>query len=226
MKKIIFPSALMVFFLFMVAYGYSQDYDLIVTAKGDSIVCRIDSISETYIFFEMIIRDNWTHTQIGLTDVSDYKRNAVDRKHYIFRSGTSIIESRTTAPAVSMKELQKNSVYLGILTINYSRMIPGDRVGFTVAGGISFIIGGLWAETTILTGGTKHFFEPGFGAYCGFYADGEGNIDYNSLMFGYAIRTGYRYQGPKGFLFRIAPLFIVLDGDFGLLPSLSVGYSF
>jgi len=225
MKKMILPPAISVVILLVATCGFAQDLDLIVTTKGDSIVCRIDSITETHIYFEMKSQNKWAHTQIGLTDVSEYKRSAIEKKKYVFKAGTSIIESPKPASPASIRDIQRNSVYVGILTVNYSRMIPGDRVGFTVAGGISFF-GGLLAETTILIGSTKHFFEPGFGAYCGFEIDYDEGIDYNSLMFGAVIRTGYRYQGPGGLLFRVAPLFGVLDGDFGILPALSIGYSF
>ena len=224
MKNQYLTSALTLLCLFLFASGFSQDLDLIVTTKGDSIACRIDSISETHIYFEMKSQNKWAQTHVGLTDVSEYKRSAIDKKKYVFKAGTSIIESPKPASPASIRDIQRNSVYVGILTVNYSRMIPGDRVGFTVAGGLSFIVGGLLAETTILIGGTKHFFEPGFMAYFGFEID-DSEIDTNALMFIPAIRTGYRYQGPEGFLFRAAPLLGYSDG-IALLPALSIGYSF
>ncbi len=51
MNKKILPSFLSVFFLLLVTCGLSQDYDLIVTTKGDSIACRIDSINDTHIYY-------------------------------------------------------------------------------------------------------------------------------------------------------------------------------
>ena len=39
MNKIILPSVFSVFFLLLVTCGLSQDYDLIVSTKGDSIAC-------------------------------------------------------------------------------------------------------------------------------------------------------------------------------------------
>ena len=224
MKNQLLSSVLSGSLLFLFACGFSQDLDLIVTTKGDSIACRIDSITETHIYFEMKSQNKWAHTHIGLTDVSEYKRNAIDKKQFVFKSGSLIIESPKPASPASIRDIQRNSVYVGIFSLNYARLIPGDRVGFTVAGGLSFF-GGLLAETTILIGGTKHFFEPGFMAYLGFGRE-DWEIDYNSLMFIPVIRTGYRYQGPEGFLFRVAPLFGVSDGDFGIIPALSIGYSF
>jgi len=220
MKNILLSSAITVLLLLIGAFSYSQDYDLIVTAKGDSIACRIDSISDTHIYFEMKSQNKWAHTHIVLTDVSDYKRNAIDNKLFIYKSGTSIIESPKPPLATSMRDIQKNSVYVGILSINYARMIPGERVGVTVAGGFSFVTAldgdeiGYMLESTLLTGGgTKHFFEPGILLY------------FDPDIFWPNVRTGYRYQGPEGFLLRAGFLWGYVDG-FSFLPALSIGYSF
>ena len=221
MKNIIRTSALSIFLLFLLASGLSQDLDLIVTAKGDSIACRIDSIGETYIYFEMKSQNHWTPTHFGLTDVSEYKRNAIDEKQYIYKSGTSIIESPRQEVG-STRDIQKNSVYVGVLSINYGRLIPFDRVGLTISGSLSFLTSldeggiGFMVESTLLTGGgVKHFFEPGIMLYY------DNDVDWPMPF----VRTGYRYQGPEGFLFRVAPLWGYLDG-FSFLPALSLGYSF
>ncbi|UCH13197.1 MAG: hypothetical protein JSV22_08775 [Bacteroidales bacterium] len=39
------------------------------------------------------------------------------------------------------------------------------------------------------------------------------------------IRTGYRYQGPQGFLFRCG-IYITFSWDLPVLPTLQIGYSF
>lgn len=96
---------------------YSQDYDLIVKSNGDSIACHIDSITDVNIYFEMRSNGYWTHTSIAKTDISEYKQNAINRKLIVFKPGTSYIES-------TRKDSRRNSVYAGILTINYSRIIP------------------------------------------------------------------------------------------------------
>jgi len=219
MKNQYLSSALTLLFLFLFACGFSQDLDLIVTTKGDSIACRIDSITGMHIHYQMISHDSWIHTKIPKSNVSEYKQDVIDKRLYNFKSGTSIITSiKPTLPA-SIREIQRNSVYVGILSINYARMIPGDRVGVTIAGGLSFVTTldgnaiGLMAETTLLTGGTQHFFEPGLLLY------------FDTDVVWPMIRTGYRYQGPEGFLFRAAPLFGYLDG-FSVLPAISIGYSF
>jgi len=104
-------------------------------------------------------------------------------------------------------------------------LFTGDRVGVTVAGGLSFVASAfgdgvaLMAETTLLTGGgTKHFFEPGIMVYYEPVDEGPWPI----------IRTGYRYQGPEGLMFRIAALWVISENfpDLFFLPGVSIGYSF
>ena len=78
----------------------SHYYDLIVTTEGDSIACRIDSITDTKIYFEMKVNDHWIHTNNTLKKVSDYKYDAINKSLVIFKSGTSYI-----------KELRKPTYY-------------------------------------------------------------------------------------------------------------------
>ena len=220
MKNKIISSAFTFFFLFLVASGYAQDYDLIVTAKGDSIACHIDTITETHIYFEMKSQNNWAKTHMGLTDVSEYKRNAIHKKQFVFKAGSSIIESPKPVSPDSIRDLQKNSVYVGILSLSYARMIPVKHAGINLAGGLSFL-GALFGEAVMFMGeisfltggGTKHFFEPGFLIVT--------NFDDTFPM----MRTGYRYQSPDGFLFR-AGILLGYDDGFSGLPALSIGYSF
>lgn len=193
--------------------AYTQNYDLIVNSTGDSIACRIDSITDAKIYFKMKSNYSWVSTNINRNDVIEFKHNAIDMNMFVFKSGTSYIISQRQEHT-SIRDIQRNSIYAGIMTVNYSRMIPGNHFAFTLAGGLSFIDGvALQTETTLLLGGTKHFFEPGILWW-------HDSID-DFVLF----RTGYRYQSLKGFLFRIAPLFL-FGSDILVLPSISVGYSF
>ena len=195
----------------------AQNLDLVVKSNGDSIACRIDSITDTHIYFEMKDRSYWVHTNLSSNDVIEYKRNAIDKRAVAFKPGTSYII--TKQEPVSIREMQKNSVYAGILSVSYARMIPLDRIGFTVSLGLNFVPTafddgiGIMAETTVLVGGTKHFFEPGIMLF--YHPDVSSPI----------LRTSYRYQHPEGFLLRAGILFSFLDG-FGAAPTLSLGYSF
>ena len=137
MKKKVLPAALMVIFILLVTSSMAQDYDLIVTTKGDSIACRIDSISETHIYFEMKSQDRWAQTHLGLTDVSEYKRNAVIKKQYIFDPGTSIIASqKVIKPIKPVKNAVKTDLFswmLNIGVLKYERVFSENisvQLGF------------------------------------------------------------------------------------------------
>jgi hypothetical protein len=90
---------------------FSQDYDLIVTTNGDSIACRIDSITDTHIYFEMKSKKYWKHTHINRSDVIEFKRNVINKNTVVFRLGISYIKSPRKEPAL-MQELPRNSIYV------------------------------------------------------------------------------------------------------------------
>ncbi|MEN8202938.1 MAG: hypothetical protein ABFS28_10105 [Bacteroidota bacterium] len=230
MKSIIQSSALSVFILFLFACAYGQNLDLIVTTKGDSIACRIDSVSETHIYIEMRSQGARIHTHLNKKDVSEYKREVIDRKAYLFEAGTSIIKSSKPA-AASLYQVQRNSVYVGVMTLMYSRMFPVDKTGITLGAGIFNFDGwGVIGESTLLVGGLKHYFEPGIMLYHFLTPDyiynEPGDIIGERRYSGVTLRAGYRYQGPKGLLLRGAANLIYFDGEFYLWPALSLGYSF
>ena len=142
-----------------------------------------------------------------------------------------------------MKNIQRNSFYAelggngGIISINYERLVPvGNKAG------LSFRIGAGTAgsadtatndiaytalvEVNFLYGKSKHFLETGIGFTNAFVV--------NNTEQWCSIKLGYRYQAKKGFLFKIAPMYIYnfekLDGNDdvfgGLWLGLSIGYSF
>jgi len=195
MKYAILASAFTTFLLFMVDPCYSQNLDLIVTTQGDSIACRIDSITESHLYFEMNNQNKWVHTNIEKEKVAEYKQNEIDKKLYNFKRGTSIITSLKPDYPTSIRDIQKNSVYVGMGTLMYSRLMPLDQFGITLGVGIFNFDGwGTLAECTVLKGGVKHFFEPGIMGFLLFSPNSEDNEDPSAG--GATIRLGYRYQGP------------------------------
>lgn len=140
----------------------------------------------------------------GLTINSDTNNNALLEQEWVDSTGKTL----------------HNSIFAGILTVNYSRILYGNKTIFAVGGGLSFApvafadgSVGLIAEGSILKGSTKHFFEPGVLLYA------------DSNIIAPMVRAGYRYQDPGGFLFRAGILLAYMDG-FSVLPALSIGYSF
>jgi len=96
--------------------------------------------------------------------------------------------------------------------------IRGGKGGHDLQGSTTLI------ESGFLIGKGNKYFDVGFG-YTRF--------DYNSYeyeVYAYALRLGYRYQGKKGFLFRLAPLItrkFEPDGDeYYFWFGIGLGYSF
>ncbi len=97
----------------------------------------------------------------------------------------------------------KNIVSVDILimypALGYSRIIQlSEKTGIVVYGSITpyfdFIID---LGVALTFGKNHHYFEPGGG-----YLLSEDNI---------YIKAGYRYQGQRGFVFRIAPGYLVTE---------------
>ena len=210
---------------------YSQNYDLIVTTKGDSIACRIDSVTNNKIYYEMKIRNNWIHSHMDRDQLSEYKFLAINKKTAKFKAGTSYLDSSIQSPGNinSIKDIQKNSISLEtsivMLTFSYERMFPlSDHLGIIARGGytrgIAFThsLNYLYGETALLIGGPRHFFEPGFSFI---YDLDDFSLPDSELI----VRIGYHFQGYNGIILRGAVL-LVLDEYPVLLPSLSIGYSF
>jgi hypothetical protein len=207
---------------------FSQDYDLIVTTNGDSIACRIDSITDTHIYFEMKSKKYWKHTHINRSDVIEFKYDTINKKTFVFKEGTSIIEKikEPMPPSTSIPGTQKNAIsiettlYLALL-LSYERMFPLNNLsGISVRGGCGHGIdweGGHYflGESTLLLGGPEHIFELGFSFYY---------FDLGSPELCPFARVGYRFHGYNGLLFKPA-LYLYLPGRLAM-PALSIGFSF
>ena len=81
---------------------------------------------------------------------------------------------------------------------------------------------GVVVESSVLFGGVKHFLEPGImDAY--FFEPTE---ESDEAVKAVTLKIGYRYQAPRGLLFRVAPNFIFSTEDNTVFAALSIGYSF
>lgn len=141
-------------------------------------------------------------------------------------SANTLFGQTPLAPDLETKKIRKNSIYyefggLGLASINYSRYFSiSPKHGFALSAGVPGlpIIGLVFIEGSYITSGPKHFFEIGYG--------------YEFVGQTQMPRFGYRYQATKGFLFRIALLYVKekdqfdygIESDF--LLGLSLGYSF
>lgn len=152
-------------------------------------------------------------------------------------SGIAFGQSTEQKPDTKINNLKKNQIYVevggnsAIISLNYERVLPlgqktglGFRIGAGTAGSVEsdttkIAITGL-AEINFLYGKSKNYFEAGLGYTFGF----------NEPLNWCSIRIGYRYQAKKGFLFRIAPMYIYnfeeLNGNDDVFKGIWLGASF
>ena len=200
---------------------FSQNLDLIVTTKGDSIACKIDSIGDSLIYLQLRTQHSrkWVQTLYKVDDLKEYKYDCIETEKYCFKKGTSIITTEKGSPFpgdISINNISKNSVYVEnivfLVSVNYDRIIPvSSKMGIALKVGLYFYGGAfLTTEATFLAGGIKHFFEVG---------GGWGGKD----MLGLYGRFGYRYIGEKGFIFKGG---VNIIKNVPIYPSIGIGYSF
>lgn len=106
MKKIlIFLLLLLVQFS-----SFSQKLDLIVTTSGDSVACKIDSITDSKIYFQVkAIKNQWAPTMQDIEKIVEYKYDCIDPSEYTFIKGTTIITGTTVQNKIYPKKFPDKS---------------------------------------------------------------------------------------------------------------------
>ena len=106
MKRLILIGFLTVIHLF----SSSQNLDLIVNISGDSIACKIDSITDTQIYFEVKVSKKWIHTYYFKNLVKELQYGVINEKLHDFTLGTSYIKSKVKIPQYSIENIQNASL--------------------------------------------------------------------------------------------------------------------
>lgn len=233
MKRILIIFILL---LFVLSAVYSQKYDLLVRSNGDSIACRIDSITSTHVYFHMKSRGYWVYTGVNKNQISEVKREVIDLKSVYLKPGTSFITyyNQEEIPKASMKELRVNSLVLATdflfsITLSYERLMPLDNnTGLMLRGGAGMsgesgneVV--IMGQLSFLAGNKRHFFEAGSGYYQTF--------NYYPSFFPL---IGYRYMGYKGIMVKLFvkieyytdPGWVETWGQGNVWPGLQIGYRF
>ena len=198
------------FFLFLTINSYvlsGQNFDLIITADSDSILCKIDSITTDDIFFTARNNSNKFSSSIPLSKVSEYSYNAASKKGMRQIPGT--IYYKSTPPVDMNKNTFLATVAPGgysFILGSYERMIFSNPESFIKSSWIG-IGGGLVAE---------FFGDEGIALktfYTGLTGANNNHLEFNlgiTYMSGVSstvtplATVGYRYQKANGhFLFRI-----------------------
>ncbi|MGC9341331.1 MAG: hypothetical protein ACP5E3_01375 [Bacteroidales bacterium] len=192
-------------FCLLYASSIAQKMDLIVSLENDSIACKIDSITENYIYFSAKLDRKKLNTHISLDQVAFYELNSIDINNTKSIPGTiyfNLIPENT-------QKLARNAVYgslgTGLFFFSgtgfYEQILTKNTAHKKV---LSFVKGGfggyanrkgwtyLMLQYGILTGSSANHLELGAGLVYYFIGDSplSGTI-------------GYRYQKPGGdFIFR------------------------
>jgi len=191
-----------------------QNFDIIITADSDSILCKIDSITTDALFFTARKNSVKLSSNIPLSRVSEYSYNTASKKDMRQIPGTIYYRS---APHPDMN---KNTFYATLapgaysfILGSYERMIISNPESFITSSWLG-IGGGYAAEFfggeglafkafyTGLTGANNNHLEFNFGLT---YMSG---VSYSVHPLATRITplatVAYRYQKANGhFLFRI-----------------------
>jgi hypothetical protein len=219
-------SILTIILILVCIHLNAQKKDIIIILEGDSILCEIDSMTNEYIYFEMIQGGQLIQTKVLKREVKLYEENLYKDSDFKLKKGSSIIEG----PYGSMKDINKNSIFFSstIVTnsIHYERLIPINNILSTgLSAGFDFMFDKEKPvsifELNFSLFNPKNSFEFGPGIYT--YLR-----DFKSAV--YTFHAGYKYLGPNGFLFKIYPMLVKYESD--ILPDvfpwigISVGYNF
>ena len=124
--------------------------------------------------------------------------------------------TNNSGDGVTMYTIRNNAVYCeDLLMYSYERLLPvNEKLAVALKGGFM-----IWdpilplVEVAMVSGGPKNFFEGGLGTIFDIIEGGGF----------FTIRAGYRYQAPKGFLFKFSAIY---SPDNFILPLIAVGYAF
>jgi len=133
-----------------------------------------------------------------------------------FSQKNSSTQISNSSDEVTMYDIRLNAVFCeDLLMYSYQRLVPVDeRLALGLKAGFM-----IWdpilplAEFSLVSGGSKNFFEGGVGTILDVFGDDA------FLTF----RAGYRYQTPNGFLFKASAIY---SPDNFILPLIGIGYAF
>lgn len=191
-----------------------QYSDLIITQEGDSIACRIDSVSDQHIHFTALIRGKVAGTHMGLEKVWIYTYDELPENNMSSRSGS---RRAGLKPPVDFQAKHTVSI-CGGSPFDYStigaymeklllQLQGGPLKTFWIRGGI-----GLFYDTSnpaplaslslhALSGRNNNHLELGIGV--GGISQNNQALDLGSWGFFPTWAVGYRFHPPREtFMFR------------------------
>lgn len=106
--------------LFFTVYSYSQNLDIVVSTQGDSIVCKIDSITDSHIYFKRIGNSGGYQQNLPVGLLKSYSYNSITKKQYSFKNGIATLKTFDKNSYKYLKMKYSKQLYSPIETDKYS----------------------------------------------------------------------------------------------------------
>lgn len=162
MKKVSVIGLILILLTFY-QFSFSQNLDLIVRVNGDSIACRIDSITDSQIYFDVKNSNKWIHVDISKDMVTEFQYNVINPDFYDFKSGTSYIKSKRKYPNYTPQNMQSSSLEELELYLIKAKKIKKNGAVLSIAGPLSAAIG-FWMFSASWSGSFGNGFTAGLGS--------------------------------------------------------------
>lgn len=148
--------------------SFSQKLDLIVTTEGDSVACKIDSISNSIIYFKIKTYGStkWRQTMYDTQKIVQFKYDCINSSDYYYKNGTSIIignvQPNNLYPKKFPNKLKLETASQDELNFYLRRAQKTKKTGtvLSIAGPVSFASGLLLAGSA-WSGGTEGMWSAG-----------------------------------------------------------------
>ena len=103
MKKLV----LIILCILIHSFLFSQNLDLIVRTNGDSIACKIDSVTESQVFLNMKTprSQKWVQIVEDLNSVNNFEYNVINPNLYVFKTGSTVIVRKRKLPGIQNLDL-------------------------------------------------------------------------------------------------------------------------
>ncbi len=128
-----------ILFLSFCLNSYSQNLDLIVTNQKDSIICKIDSVTDSDIYYQTISENNKGQYKFQMVDVKSYSYNYVSEIQYLLKYANKNTNPENDG---TYKYLRKKYARTPYKTRESDRYSPGAAGVFALIPGFGHIYTG------------------------------------------------------------------------------------
>lgn len=149
-----------------------------------------------------------------------------------FPQNNTFPESERDEDPEDMYDIALNAAYIeDAIILNYQRLVPlSETVALGFTGGVLVIDTVMvLGETDLVVGGPRNFFEAGVGGVVKTGSQGPSDFIGSTSIISdlgkdayVTLRAGYRYQAPKGFLFKLS----LMGFGGNVYPLIGLGYTF